>query len=109
MKYHIIVTDTAQADIRDIVTWWSENRSSQQAEQWYNEITPVIDTLINNPERCPLAPETDLLPTGLRQLHFGVSRTVTHRIVYTIDGSNVIIMHVRHLARKALTKNDFNE
>ncbi len=108
MKYRIILTDSAQSDIRDIVTWWSENRSSQQAEQWYGKISPAIDTLIDNPERCPLAPETDLLPTGLRQLHFGVSRSVTHRIVFTIDGNNVVIMHVRHLARQALTKNDFS-
>ena len=106
MKYNIVIADTAKSDIRSTVEWWSKNRSSEQAEQWYNKITPAIDTLNVNPELCPLSPETELVPTGLRQLHFGVSKKTTHRIVFTIDGNNVVIMRVRHVARRSLRLED---
>lgn len=106
MKYQIVLTQLAQADIREAVTWWRDHRSSEQAERWYDKIYPPIGTLSDSPDRCPLAPETDLLSTGLRQLHFGVSRRTTHRIVFTIDGSDVVIFRVRHIARRDMTLND---
>jgi plasmid stabilization system protein ParE len=106
MSYRVVITGPAQRDIRDAVRWWHENRSPAQAERWYEKIIPAITTLAENPDRCPISPESDLLPTGLRQLHFGLSRKTTHRIVFTIEGTNVIVLRVRHVARQDLGLED---
>lgn len=61
------------------------------------------------PERCPLAPETaffteeirQLLTEEIRQLLYGRGRGV-HRILFTIKDATVVVLHVRHGARKYL-------
>ena len=106
MTYRVLITHAAQQDIRETVCWWRDNRSAEQAERWLDLLTPALDTLTHFPERCPRAPETDLLPTGLRQLYFGVRRQATHRIVFTIDGDTVVILRVRHVARQSLARDE---
>lgn len=106
MKYRVVVTGPAKRDIRESVSWWRSNRSTAQAERWYEKIIPAIATLTENPHRCPISPETDLLPSGLRQLHFGLRRKVTHRIVFTVVGSEVRVLRVRHVAQQDLDPDD---
>ena len=106
MKYRVIITKSAERDIRQAVIWWRDNRSADQAERWYEKIHPAIATLAEHPERCPISPETELLPTGLRQLHFGLSRKTTHRIIFTIDGGTVTVLRVRHVAQRDLDFDD---
>jgi plasmid stabilization system protein ParE len=106
MSHRVVITGPAQRDIDQAVTWWSEHRSSEQAERWYNQIYPAIATLAEQPDRYPTSPEADLLPTGLRQLHFGSGRRTTHRIVFTIVGWEVRVLRVRHVAQQNLTTED---
>ena len=108
MNYRIVITQTAEQDIRQAVIWWRDNRSAAQAERWLNKIYPAIETLTKWPARCPLAAENDLLPTGVRQLHFGVSRKTTHRVVFTISDQEVVILRVRHVARRDLTAEELH-
>ncbi|SFI75824.1 type II toxin-antitoxin system RelE/ParE family toxin [Planctomicrobium piriforme] len=108
MTYEILISLQAQADVREAVAWWRDQRSAEQAERWLDKIYPAISTLANSPDRCPFAPETDLLATGLRQLHFGVSGRTTHRIVFTIHNRQVVILRVRHIARRDLTIDDLS-
>lgn len=103
MKYRVVITNAAKRDLFQTIAWWGEHRSFEQAERWYAKIVPAIDTLAEQPDRCPVSPETDLLPTGLRQLHFGLGRKTTHRIVFTIVGQEVRILRVRHAAQQNLT------
>src|SRR5688572_20146619 len=106
MTYRVIVTARAKADIREAVAWWRDNRSGLQAERWLDKIEPALTSLARTPERCPLAPEADLVETDLRQLHFGVRRKTTHRIIFTVEGADVIIFRIRHIARDSLTADD---
>jgi plasmid stabilization system protein ParE len=106
MTYHVLITKAAHRDLREALTWWRDNRSAAQAERWYEKIMPAIATLAENPDRCPISPETDLCPTRLRQLHFGLSRKRTHRIVFTIVGDEVRVLRVRHHARQDLGPDD---
>jgi plasmid stabilization system protein ParE len=106
MTYRITISEEAERDIREAVRWWRDNRSAEQAERWYSKVYPAIATLSKHPDRCPLSPENDLLPSGLRQLHFGVSRKATHRIVFTIEGRDVTIVRVRHFAQRELSLDD---
>jgi len=104
--FHVIITEPAEADIRNAFEWWRDHRSANEAQRWYDNIIAAIAALRELPERCPLSPETDLHPSGLRELHFGVGRHPTHRIVFTIKASSVIVLRVRHSAQRDLTQED---
>lgn len=108
MTYEVEISKPAENDIRVAFEWWRNNRSADEAERWYDMIIPAIATLSENPDRCPLTQETELLPTGLRQLLFGAGRKTTHRIVFTIDGERVVILRVRHVAQHDLTEADLS-
>jgi hypothetical protein len=49
-----------------------------------------------------MATERDLLPQGVRQLLYGLGRKRTHRIVFAVDGDEVIVFRVRHTSQAAL-------
>lgn len=106
MTYRVVIMRSAEREIRQIVDWWRDHRSIEQAERWYRKIYPAIATLARQPQRCPVSPETDLVPTGLRQLHFGIGRRATHRIIFTVVGQEVRVMRVRHAAQRNLTLDD---
>jgi plasmid stabilization system protein ParE len=104
----VILTAPAKSDIKTAYDWWKEHRSAEQADRWYVGIRSAIKSLRNMPERCSLAAETDLLIPGIRQLLFGLGRRATHRIVFTIDGSTVIVLRVRHTSQDALSWDDLD-
>ena len=108
MSYQVVIAEPAARDIEEAWSWWSENRSKDQADNWFTQIHSAIEPLRDRADGCPLAPETELLPTGLRQLQFGVRSRPTHRIVFTIDGTRVVILRVRHVAQRDLTIVDLN-
>ncbi len=106
MTFRIRYTSRARRDIHDAVNWWAENRSHDQAERWFNEIHSAIASRAHDPERFALSPETDLLETDVRELHFGVRGKPTHRVVFTVQSGSVIILRVRHHAQQDLTEDD---
>jgi plasmid stabilization system protein ParE len=102
MSYRITYSNRAEADIREAMEWWRDNRSREQAARWIEEIFPAIEKLRDDPDRFPLAPESDLHSQGLRQLLFGVGRSIIHRVVFAIEADEVNIVAVRHVARQDL-------
>ena len=106
MSFEVVVTERAEADIEANYVWWRTNRSCEQAEAWYDAINPAIQTLSTQPNRCPLAAERGLLPSGLRQLLFGIGRRPTHRIVFTVVDDQVVVLRVRRVAQDVLSESD---
>jgi plasmid stabilization system protein ParE len=104
--HRVIITGPAKRDIQDAYDWRAENRSGDQADRWYVGIYDAIKSLCQMPERWSPATETDLLPQGIRQLHFGLGRRPTHRVVFAIDGNTVVVLRVRHTSQDALTLDD---
>ena len=100
----IKITKPAQRDIQEAYLWWAENRSAEQAAQWYERIYEAIVTLNSMPQRCPRVPETTLSRTGVRQLLFGIGARPTHRIIFHFDQKEdiVTILRVRHHAQDEL-------
>jgi len=100
MKYRVLVIPCAAAEIEEAYLWIAE-RAPESAVRWFNGLYSVIDTLETFPERCPHAPEDDFFQQEIRQLIYGklIGR---YRILFTIDGDTVYILHVRHGARKRL-------
>jgi plasmid stabilization system protein ParE len=100
------IADPAKVDVQEAFSWWSENRSADQAALWYRQITEAIATLQVLPDRCPLVPESALSMSGVRQLLFGVGSHPTHRIIFVIEDDIVTILRVRHHARDEMGLGD---
>jgi len=82
------------------------NRSEKQADRWYQKLVATIDLLKSQPERFARAEENGVLPIELRQANFGLSRKLTHRIVYTIRPDMVLVFRILHLAQHTLSPGD---
>jgi hypothetical protein len=72
-----------------------------------------ISSLCEMPARCSIAPESEDLGQEVKVLLYGRSKR-TYKIFYSIayetSSTGVVrIFHVRHWARKPLTKNELEE
>lgn len=97
MKYEILITSRAEQEAQANRDWWAINRSVEQASRWYDAFETSARSLAQMPSRCALAPEHGSFPYELRQLNFGIGSKPTHRILFTIRTSDVVILRVRHL------------
>jgi len=59
--FEVVLSESAKADIRNIVIWWSENRSKVEAETRYVAIMEKVYSLEHMPLRCPIARESEQL------------------------------------------------
>lgn len=100
MKYKVIVQPDAERDIEEAYAWLAE-QSPGAAERWLEALITLVDSLETFPERCALAPESEAFDVEIRQLLHGV-----YRILFTVAGKKVHVLHVRHGARRSLTPDD---
>ena len=105
MTYQVILTTRAQADRDDAYQWYKANYSPQYAVKWYNGLHETLQSLSQNPTRCPLAPENDLLPFEVRQLLYGTRRK-NHRALFTIYKDMVAVLYIRHTKQPPLTEEE---
>lgn len=80
---------------------WIYERAPERAKKWFNGLEAAIYSLEDFPQRCPLAEESRAFEVDIRQLVYG-KRVGTYRILFTIVGDAVHILHVRHGRRKGL-------
>jgi plasmid stabilization system protein ParE len=106
MSYGVEITTRAELEIDSACLWWAEHRSAEQAERWYVGIHDAIANLNENPTRRSLALENDAFPYELRELHFGVGRRTTHRVLFTVRDNMVLVLSVRHVAQQLLSPDD---
>ena len=102
MKYHILIQPSAEEDIESIVRWIAEN-SPQNAQEWYQRVKHAISSLSQSPKRCPLAPENEFIEREIRHLLYGRGRYI-YRILFTVHGDIVHVLHVRHGAMRPLER-----
>ena len=67
----------------------------------------ALRSLSENPQRCALAPENDLLVFEARQLHYGLGAKPTHRAVFVVRPNQVLVLRIRHLAQQNIIPDDF--
>jgi plasmid stabilization system protein ParE len=96
MKYEVLLSPRALRDLERAYQWLLE-RTEQHAPKWHDEALEAIESLDENPERCPLAPESKKQEV-LRQLLFGDKRHA-YRIVFAIRDDKVWVVHITHGAR----------
>ncbi len=104
--YRVVITGPARRDIQDAHQWWAEHRSAEQAGKWDLGVRAAIQMLRNRPEQSSSVAESDLSAAGIRQRLYGLGRRATHRILFAIDGTDVVVLRVRHTSQDALTLDD---
>jgi plasmid stabilization system protein ParE len=102
MKYHVELTTTAKADIRDTTRWLRDQASTAAADRWLAGLLKATQTLEKQPLRCPLAAENDKFPQEIHELLFGRKRHGKYRIIFEIIDSTVYVLYIRHSARDEL-------
>jgi plasmid stabilization system protein ParE len=103
MKYTVEILPRAIAELRSTVLWWAEHRSTEQTGRRMLRIEAAIAGLADHPERHPPAIEGDRFSFEVREMHVGLNRSKTHRVLFAIRDDVVRIYSVRHLAQDFLT------
>jgi plasmid stabilization system protein ParE len=106
MSLPVIILPRAKEDLRQTLFWWAENRSAEQAERWYTGILAAIETLTENPHRCPVAREAAAFSYELRELHYGLGSHPTHRALFTIGPDAVLVLTIRHVAQQDVSPDE---
>ncbi len=99
-RWSVIVEAPAQQDIAEAHLWLAE-RDPEAADRWFNSIYDTIGSLEIFPERCQLAPESKSFNSEIREIFHG-RRQNKYRILFTVSGREVHVLHVRHGARLVL-------
>ncbi len=86
--------------------WWAEHRSPSEASGWLSGLESAIRSLADDPDRFPVAAESDEFDFPLRQLNYGLSRHPTHRVLFAVQTDRVLVYAVRHLAQAELSPDD---
>jgi plasmid stabilization system protein ParE len=103
MSFKVVLTDRAWDELDAAYRWYSD-RSQQAAVRWYNGFLEALDSLKTNPTRHEFARENGDFPVELRQLLYGRKRN--WRAIFTIRGDTVVVLFIRHSARRDLTPDD---
>ena len=91
--YDVEITNVAEKEAEAIYEWIAKE-APEAATRWFNELERRIEALASFPQRCPLAPESLAFDQDIRHLIYG-----RYRVLFTIRGRTVHILHVRHGAR----------
>lgn len=90
------VTEQASREAEEAYLWMKET-SPEAAADWFEGLVEAVNSLANFPKRCALAPESKAFKSAIRQLLYS-----HYRILFTLEGNAVYVLHIRHKARKPL-------
>lgn len=96
MTYLVELTDRAARDLR--ILYEEKNAAeSRAAARWFNGLEKAVGTLISNPHRCPVAPESQQTKRPMRHLLYGKKPHV-YRVIYDLDEKKklVRVLTIRH-------------
>jgi plasmid stabilization system protein ParE len=101
MAFRVKSTAAAKQDARNILAWLRSQQAGEAGLRWFQGMQKAIASLSELPTRCSLAPENKVFPFEVRQLLYGSSHH-RYRILFTIEGDTVIVLHIRHGRRNPL-------
>ena len=103
MSFRVEVSDRAARELREAAEWIAKD-NPQAAERWFHGFVEAIESLAENPRGCGYAQEHRNFSFELRQLLYG--RRKTYRAVFTIDAESVVVLTIRHTARRNLRRDE---
>ncbi len=95
MAFLVETSAQADEDAASILEWLVSRFAGDAGLRWFLGLEDAIASLANMPLRCPLAPENTEFPFEVRHLLYGRTPHV-YRILFTIEGSTVYVLHIRH-------------
>ncbi|MGC2660889.1 MAG: type II toxin-antitoxin system RelE/ParE family toxin [Bryobacteraceae bacterium] len=102
MAFEVKYSARAEKDLDDILGWLLAQGAGETGLRWFEGLRKAVGTLTDLPQRCLLARENDSVPFEMRQLLYG-RRPHVYRILFTIEGSTVSILRIRHGRRENLS------
>ena len=84
MAFRVEITARAKGDIDVILRWLLSQQAGVAAQRWFQGLTDAVASLSNFPSRCPLAPESAIVPFEVRQLIYG-RKPHAYRVLFTIE------------------------
>jgi plasmid stabilization system protein ParE len=95
MVFRVETTPSAERDAQAILEWLLDEQAGETGLRWFLNLEHAIESLSRLPKRCALALESERFPFEVRQLLYG-RRPHVYRILFTIEGDIVYILHIRH-------------
>lgn len=105
MTHKVILLGRAERELREATAYIAQ-QVPETAERWFNGFIAALDTLAENPERCSLAPESDLFPYEIRQFLYRTKSRYPTRALFTIAGEEVRILMIRRPGQALLREED---
>lgn len=100
MSHRVQITREADRQISAIKSYIAED-SPDSARRWRIGLRERLRSLKEFPERHEIAFSASEIGCDVRHTFFG-----TYRILYVIDGNSVVIVSVRHGARRPLSADE---
>jgi len=107
MTFRVVITRRAKEDLRHYFLHASEH-APQTAMNWLDRFETTLESLANDPQRCPLAPENNLVAETIRQLFVG-KRNRRFRALFTIRENQVLVLHIRRGTMNKATTEELDE
>ena len=101
MAFRVEISLQAERDAEVILEWLLSQQIGQAGIDWFLALDDAFASLAQSPERRPIAPENARFPFEVRQLLYGRKPHV-YRILFTIAGDMVQVLHIRHGRRKPI-------
>jgi len=99
MPFRVETTPESERDGERILEWLFSQDAGETGIRWFLGLDDAIASLAISPARCSLAPENAGSPFEVRHLLYGRKPHV-YRILFTIEGDTVSILHIRHGRRR---------
>jgi plasmid stabilization system protein ParE len=97
-KFEVVFHPAARDEAVEAAMHIADRASPEQADAWLDAIEAAVRTLSEFPRRFPAAREAVAFPgQELRQ-----AIVHSHRVIFTIRGGTVHVLHVRHAAQMDL-------
>jgi plasmid stabilization system protein ParE len=97
-RYVVIFEDSAKLDVRASYEWGLRVWGKREASIWARQLREaVLNKLGIVPKAFPLAPEDDEFSVEIRQMVID-----RYRVLFTIKGRAVHVLHVRGAYERAL-------
>jgi len=98
MAFRVKTTLSYEQEASEILDWLMAEHAGEAGLRWFLKLDEAITSLTEQPKRCKLAPEARYFPFEVRQLLYG-DKPHVYRILFSIEGDTVFILHVRHGVR----------
>ena len=106
MTHRVVVTQKAKDDLQHYFEVAGKH-APDTAARWLDGFEEALQTLSEAPDRCPLAPENELVDQTIYQFFYG-KRRGRYRVVFTIQDDQVLILHVRRGTMDKATQEDWS-